>query len=99
MTGRGSGPTPMLSVEGVSKSYGDHPALLDVSLDAAPGEILGLLGPNGAGKTTLVSIVAGLRRPDAGAVHVAGIDVARDHRPRPAAHRLRAAGDGRVPAR
>jgi len=67
----------MLSVEGVSKSYGEHPALVDVSLAAAPGEILGLLGPNGAGKTTLVSIVAGLRRPDAGCVLVGGIDVTR----------------------
>ena len=41
------------------------------------GTILGLLGPNGAGKTTLVSIVAGLRRADAGTVHVGGIDVGR----------------------
>ena len=42
-----------------------------------PGSILGLLGPNGAGKTTLVSIVAALRRPDAGRVEVCGIDVVR----------------------
>ena len=67
----------MLSVEGVSKRYGEHPALLDVSLDAAPGEILGLLGPNGAGKTTLVSIVAGLRQADSGRVLVGGVDVSR----------------------
>src|SRR5207302_3114397 len=57
------------------KSYGSTKALVGVYLDAAAGEIVGLLGPNGAGKTTLVSIVAGLRRPDAGSVTVAGIDV------------------------
>ena len=67
----------MLKVTDVSKSYGDHRALDGVSLDVAEGQILGLLGPNGAGKTTLVSIVAGLRRPDAGSVAVDGVDVVR----------------------
>ena len=67
----------MLNVTNVSKSYGNHLALDGVSLDVAEGQILGLLGPNGAGKTTLVSIVAGLRRPDAGRVEVDGIDVVR----------------------
>jgi ABC-2 type transport system ATP-binding protein len=52
-------------------------ALHDVSLHVAAGEVIGLLGPNGAGKTTLVSIVAGIRRPDAGSVRVGGIDVLR----------------------
>ncbi len=65
----------MLRVGGLVKSYGDVHALRGVDLTVAPGEIVGLLGPNGAGKTTLVSIVAGLRRPDAGSVMVDGIDV------------------------
>jgi ABC-2 type transport system ATP-binding protein len=65
----------MLEVRGVRKSYGATPALVGVDFDVAAGEVVGLLGPNGAGKTTLVSIVAGLRRPDAGRVSVAGIDV------------------------
>ena len=65
----------LLRVAGVSKSYGTHMALDGVDLEVAPGEICGLLGPNGAGKTTLVSIIAGLRRPDAGTVTVDGIDV------------------------
>ena len=65
---------------GVSKRYGERLALDGVSLDVAEGQILGLLGPNGAGKTTLVSIVAGLRRPDAGSVEVGGIDVVRSPR-------------------
>jgi ABC-2 type transport system ATP-binding protein len=64
----------MLHTEGLRKAYGDVVALRGVDLDVAPGEIACLLGPNGAGKTTLVSIVAGLRRPDAGVVEVDGLD-------------------------
>jgi ABC-2 type transport system ATP-binding protein len=66
----------MLVVDGVTKSYGATLALDGIDLTVEAGTIVGLLGPNGAGKTSLVSIVAGLRRPDAGAVSVAGIDVA-----------------------
>jgi ABC-2 type transport system ATP-binding protein len=73
-------PTPMLEIAGVRKSYGAKVALAGVDLEVPAGAILGLLGPNGAGKTSLVSIVAGLRRPDAGSVHVGGIDVVRDPR-------------------
>ena len=68
---------PVLAIRGLHKSYGDTVALAGVDLEVAPGSIVGLLGPNGAGKTSLVSIVAGLRRPDAGTVHVGGIDVVR----------------------
>jgi ABC-2 type transport system ATP-binding protein len=66
---------PALVLEGIRKSYGRTDALVDVSLRIEAGQILALLGPNGAGKTTLVSIAAGLRRADAGSVHVAGVDV------------------------
>ncbi len=69
---------PVLSVRDVHKSYGDTVALDGIDLDVAAGEIMCLLGPNGAGKTSLISIVAGLRRADAGTVTVAGIDVARN---------------------
>jgi len=62
----------MLEVIGLRKSYGDLVALDGVSLRAGKGEIIGLLGPNGAGKTTTVSIIAGLVRPDAGEVRIAG---------------------------
>ena len=55
----------MLEVVDVAKRYGDHDALHGVSLSVRAGEVCGLLGPNGAGKTTLVSIIAGLRSPDA----------------------------------
>jgi ABC-2 type transport system ATP-binding protein len=67
----------MLSIVGLQKSYRGTPALAGVDLEVEAGSILGLLGPNGAGKTTLVSIVAGLRRADAGTVHVGGLDVDR----------------------
>ena len=70
-----SGPSAMLDVSGLRKSYGDVVALDGVDLRIEAGQIVGLLGPNGAGKTTLVSIAAGLSRPDGGAVTVAGLDV------------------------
>src|SRR4249920_3601596 len=66
---------PTLEIRGLEKSYGATVALAGVDLRVEAGTILGLLGPNGAGKTSLVSIVAGLRRPDAGHVQVCGIDV------------------------
>ncbi len=64
----------VLSVRGVTKSYGDHHVLHGVDLEIQPGEIVGLLGPNGAGKTSLVSIIAGLRTADAGTIRINGID-------------------------
>lgn len=64
----------MLHVAQLRKSYGAMEALGGVDLDVESGEVVALLGPNGAGKTTLVSIVAGLRRADAGVVEVAGLD-------------------------
>jgi len=76
--------TPALRIEGLRKSYDATVALAGVDLCVPPGTILGLLGPNGAGKTSLVSIVAGLRRPDAGLVEVCGIDAVRSpHEVRP----------------
>jgi len=65
---------PMLHIEGLRKAYGEVVALHGVDLDVGPGQIVSLLGPNGAGKTTVVSIVAGLRRGDAGVVEVDGLD-------------------------
>jgi ABC-2 type transport system ATP-binding protein len=70
----------VLTVRGLVKRYGELTALDGVELDLAPGEICGLLGPNGAGKTTLASIIAGLRRADAGTVTIGGIDALGDGR-------------------
>jgi ABC-2 type transport system ATP-binding protein len=62
----------MLSLTSVTKRYGALVALNDVSLDIGRGEFFGLLGPNGAGKSTLMSLVAGLRDPDAGTLTLDG---------------------------
>jgi ABC-2 type transport system ATP-binding protein len=63
----------MLVAEGLVKRYGSTTALAGFDLTVAPGEIVGLIGHNGAGKTTFVEVVAGLVRPDAGRVTVAGL--------------------------
>jgi daunorubicin resistance ABC transporter ATP-binding subunit len=71
---------PIITVEGVEKSFGSTRALAGVDLIVEHGTVLGLLGRNGAGKTTLVRILATLLAPDAGRLRIAGMDVAR--RPR-----------------
>ncbi|MDU0967946.1 MAG: ABC transporter ATP-binding protein [Actinomycetaceae bacterium] len=50
----------------LTKSFGDVKAVIDVSFEIAPGEIVALLGPNGAGKTTVIDMLLGLQRPDSG---------------------------------
>lgn len=70
----------VLVVDGVHKSYDDLRVLEGVSFAVQAGEITSLLGPNGAGKTTLMSIIAGLRSPDAGSVTINGFDLATHRR-------------------
>ena len=62
----------MLTIDNVTKHFGEIVALDRVSLSLARGEFFGLLGPNGAGKTTLMSLVAGLRAPDSGSISING---------------------------
>ncbi|MFD9672337.1 ABC transporter ATP-binding protein [Streptomyces sp. NPDC059981] len=78
--GRAGGSAPALRLRAVTKRYGAATALDGVALDIAEGEITGLLGHNGAGKTTLMSLVAGLLRPDGGAIEVLGVPLERDPR-------------------
>ena len=72
---------PMVNVQGVSRSF--HTAgttvhaVRDVSLQAARGEFLAIIGRSGSGKTTLLNLIAGLDKPDAGAVIVDGDDITR----------------------
>jgi branched-chain amino acid transport system ATP-binding protein len=60
--------TVILSMRGISKSFGGLKALADVSFDVYQGEIYGIIGPNGSGKTTLINCVTGFVRPDGGRV-------------------------------
>jgi ABC-2 type transport system ATP-binding protein len=69
--------TPILQARGLTKSYGKTRALAGLDLVVQPGRVVALLGPNGAGKTTFVRAVATLLRPDAGTLHVDGIDALR----------------------
>jgi len=64
-----------ISVENVTRSYGEFVAVDDVSFHVEAGEVVGLLGPNGAGKTTTLRMLATLLEPDAGTVRVGGYDV------------------------
>jgi ABC-2 type transport system ATP-binding protein len=57
---------------GLRKRYGRRPAVVDVSLEVARGQVVGLLGPNGAGKTTVIKMLLGLVRPDAGEALILG---------------------------
>ena len=66
--------TPVVSVRGLTKSYGDFEALKGVDFEIRAGEVFGLLGPNGAGKTTTIEILEGYRRRDAGEAEVLGAD-------------------------
>ncbi|MFB7469491.1 ABC transporter ATP-binding protein [Kitasatospora sp. NPDC056184] len=69
---------PVIEVQDLRKTYGDHVAVDDVSFTVEEGEIFGILGPNGAGKTTTVECIEGLRRYDRGKVSVMGLDPHRD---------------------
>src|SRR5579875_2569400 len=68
---------PAIRVRALRKHYGEQEAVRGIDLDVARGEIFAFLGPNGAGKTTTVEILAGFRRPSAGAVEVLGHDPSR----------------------
>ncbi len=57
---------PILSIEGISKSYGSILALQNVSYEVPKGAVFGLLGPNGSGKTTMLSIILDILKSDAG---------------------------------
>ena len=65
-----------LTFEAVERDFGDRRALAGVSLDIAPGEVIGVLGASGCGKTTLLRIAAGVERPSAGRVLLDGMEVA-----------------------
>ena len=65
----------LISVEGLSRNYGEQLAIEDVSFNVHRGEILGFLGPNGAGKSTTMQIICGVLAANQGSVSVAGYDI------------------------
>ena len=64
-----------LTIEGLTKKYGEHAVVRDVSLEIPDGEFLVLLGPSGCGKTTTLRMIAGFVTPTSGQIHIAVRDV------------------------
>ena len=77
----------MITVDDVTRTYGNFTAVDDVTFTAAPGRVTGFLGPNGAGKSTTMRIIVGLTRTDHGTAHVARTPVRRPAQPRPGGRR------------
>jgi ribose transport system ATP-binding protein len=78
--------SPLLQVQSISKRFPGVPALENVSLNLARGEVLAVVGENGAGKSTLMKILAGVQQPDSGeilldgrAVRIASVRAAQQH--------------------
>ncbi|MEK7746583.1 MAG: ATP-binding cassette domain-containing protein, partial [Elusimicrobiota bacterium] len=68
----------MISVSGLSKSFGETRAVSEIDFEVREGEVMGFLGPNGAGKTTTLRMLSGFLPPSSGAALVAGRDIARE---------------------
>jgi putative ABC transport system ATP-binding protein len=71
----------LVSIHDLSKYYtrGDQiiPVLVGIDLEVAEGDYMALMGPSGSGKSTLLNLIAGIDKPSAGEIHVAGVDIAR----------------------
>ena len=72
---------PLVEIRKLSKYYvrGDQiiPVLVDIHLDVFAGDFVALMGPSGSGKSTLLNLIAGIDKPSAGAIRVAGVDIAK----------------------
>ena len=73
--GASGGGVPAITVQGLTKSYGEIEAVRGIDFEVARGETFGFLGPNGAGKSTTISMLCTLARPTGGSARVAGMDV------------------------
>ena len=70
--------SPVLTLSGVSKSYGAKEVLSNLNMSFPRGKVVGLLGPNGCGKTTLIKLICGLHQPSTGTVTVNGVPAGPD---------------------
>lgn len=68
----------MINLENITKQFGNHTAVDNISLEVKKGEVFGFLGPNGAGKTTTIKMITGFFKPTKGNVNVNGFDVLKD---------------------
>src|SRR5689334_13415737 len=71
---------PVLELRGVTKDYGSHRAVAEISLEVPRGCFFSLLGPSGSGKTTTLRLIAGFERPDCGEVWLNGVNI-NDYKP------------------
>jgi len=67
--------TSLVSVQHLSRDYGNLTAVADVNFELVQGEVLGFLGPNGAGKSTTMQIITGNLAPSVGHIRICGIDL------------------------
>ena len=67
-----------VSVEGLTRRFGDFTAVDNISFGVSRGEIFGLLGPNGAGKSTTIKMLCGILLPSSGSGHVSGYDIVKE---------------------
>ncbi|HZU79799.1 MAG TPA: alpha/beta fold hydrolase [Acidimicrobiales bacterium] len=91
----GSGPAPLLAVEGLVTGFGAHAVLHGVDVAVAPGEIAGIFGLNGAGKSVTMKVIAGLVPAWSGSVRLTGRDITGDSPERRVAHGLANVPQGR----
>ena len=68
----------MIQLTQLTKRFGGFTAVDAINLQVAEGELFGFLGPNGAGKTTTLRMIAGILKPTAGTVKIAGVDISVD---------------------
>ncbi len=69
---------PLFRAQHLTKRFGDHTVVNDLSFHIAPGECLGVIGPNGAGKTTTIRMCLGLTQPDSGNIESLGLHMPQD---------------------
>jgi ABC-type branched-subunit amino acid transport system ATPase component len=87
----------LITIEHLSRRFGNNLAVNDVSFSVRRGEVLGFLGPNGAGKTTTMRMLTGNLAPSAGRITIAGIDLLDAAAQAKATHRLPARAATPVP--